>query len=81
MTYRLGTEKWLTFFAVYGGYLRNEKQNCLVFLLELVEVDPVVESLHLPVLLLAKEDMLEAAGAQDPVPPAVHAEPQLTQQS
>ena len=52
----------------------------LIFLLEVVEVDPVVESLHLPVLLLPQEDMLEAAGAQDPVAAAVHAKPQLTQQ-
>ena len=52
----------------------------LILLFQMVEVDPVVEALHLPVLLLPQEDMLEAAGAQDPVPAAVDAKPQLTQQ-
>ena len=81
----LGTGKSITVFlqCMVDIFARDRKkqENCLVFLLELVEVDPVVEALHLPVLLLAEEDVLEAAGAQDPVTPAVHAEPQLTQQS
>jgi hypothetical protein len=46
----------------------------------MVEVYPVVEALHLPILLLPQEDVLEAAGAQDPVTAAVYAKPQLTQQ-
>ena len=38
-----------------------------------------MKSLHRPVLLLSKENVLEPARTLDPLPPAVHREPELGQ--
>ena len=47
--------------------------------LEVVEIEPIMKSLHRPVLLLTEENVLEPAGTLDPLTPAVHREPELGQ--
>ena len=45
-----------------------------------MEEDPVVETLNLAILFLPEEDVLEPAGGQHPVLPAVVLKPELLQQ-